>query len=204
MLEDYSNPADEYRNAMKLNDAWEAIKDVGIKVLNTPSRRGYRLCHQGRTQQTEAKEHTMPRRTIDPLVKAERPVKDNQLVDIPLLPAQECCLPGVDHSDERRTCAKVDRASRHLRRSRRRTSARRIYVQPHTLFARPGCSIIVFTAEVPLHCFLASPAVVAASPGRARLSAWSWRLPFTHAIAFLSSADESGARPKLTVVIRRL
>jgi len=33
VLDDYTNAVDEYRKAMKLNDAWEAVKEQGVGIL---------------------------------------------------------------------------------------------------------------------------------------------------------------------------
>jgi hypothetical protein len=33
VLGDYSNAVDEFRKAMKLNDAWEALKEQGFRFL---------------------------------------------------------------------------------------------------------------------------------------------------------------------------
>ena len=33
MLDDYASAVDEYRKAMKLNDAWEATKQQGVRNL---------------------------------------------------------------------------------------------------------------------------------------------------------------------------
>ena len=33
VLDEYTNAVDEYRKAMKLNDAWEAVKQQGVRIL---------------------------------------------------------------------------------------------------------------------------------------------------------------------------
>ena len=56
MLDDYTNAVDEYRKAMKLNDAWEAVKEQGVGILKYAIP-GAATATQSRARSADREEH---------------------------------------------------------------------------------------------------------------------------------------------------
>ena len=75
VLDDYTNAVDEYRKAMKLNDAWEAVKEQGVRTSSTP--------YPERPQPTQSRARSADRRRtpVSHPRSAERPVKGTATLD---------------------------------------------------------------------------------------------------------------------------